>query len=164
MSSIWARLQARDTSLWPEGNVAGGVTRHVEHLKARNLVSFAQLAVDRVRRPGAGAEEELGERVVGLPLADELWVLGGVGVGLPHPVGDRELGADAVACALVIGMGVGERVRGDLAALELLEDAAAVVARGGVDEDILEQVGVDRVRREARELPDAVSELLHPVR
>ena len=111
--------------LAPEGDVAGGVAGDVEDLEAGDLVALAQLAVYGVAGTGAGAEEELGERVVGLALADQLRVLGGVGVGLADPERDRELGADPVADALVVGVGVGERVGRDLVALQLLEDAAA---------------------------------------
>jgi hypothetical protein len=44
---------------------------------------------------------------------------------------------------------------------QLAEDAAGGVAGGGVDEHVLDQVDVDRVRGESAELPDAVGELFH---
>jgi len=99
--------------------------------------------------------------VVGLALADQPRIRRGIVVAGPDPERDRELGADAAAGALVIGMCVGERVGGDGPASELLEDAPALVAGGGVDQDVFDQIDVDRVRREAAELPDAVCELLH---
>ena len=71
--------------LAPEGDVAGGVAGDVETLKPRDLVALGELAVDRVAGAGAGLGEEARHEVVGLALADELRVLGGVGVVLARP-------------------------------------------------------------------------------
>ena len=69
----------------PEGDVADGMAGDVEDLEAGDLVALAQLAVDRM----AGADEELdveaGDRVAGLALANEVGVLGGIGVALADP-------------------------------------------------------------------------------
>ena len=85
----------------------------------------------------------------------------GVDVLLSHPVRDAEALAHGVRCALVVGMGVGEGVRGEGAPLELLDDLARGEAGRGVDEDVVEEEDVDRVGWEEGELPDAVCELLH---
>ena len=105
--------------------------------------------------------EELGHEVVGLALADELGVLGGGDVLLADPEGHAEALAHGVRGALVVGVGVREGVRGEGAPLELLDDLARGEAGRGVDEDVVEEEDVDRVRREEGELPDAVCELLH---
>ena len=70
--------------------MAGRVAGNVEDLEAGDLVALAQRAVYVVAGTGAGAEEELGERVVGLALADQLRVLGGVGVASPTQNGIAE--------------------------------------------------------------------------
>ena len=63
--------------------------------------------------------------------------------------------------ALVVWVGVGEGVSGDRMAVDPAQDATGGVARGGVDEHVLDDVDVDGVRRKAADLPDAVGELLH---
>jgi len=63
---------------------------------------------------------------------------------------------------LVVGVGVGQGVGGDLVGSQLAENLAGGVAGSGVDEDVLDQVGVDRVREEEGvEVPDPVGDLLH---
>ena len=142
--------------------MAGGMAGDVEDLEAGDLVALVELAVDRV----AGADEDLdveaGHRVAGLALADEVGVLGGIGVALADPEGDVEGAADLVGGALVVRVGVGQGVGGDLVGADLLEDLPARVAGAGVDQHVLDQVGVDRVREEERvEVPHPVGDLLH---
>jgi hypothetical protein len=147
--------------LAPEGDVARGMARDVEDPEARDLVSLVEPAVDRVAGAGEDLDEELGDEMVGLALADQLGVLGGVGVGLADLVGDAEALADGVTRALVVRVRVGEGVGVDRAALDLAQDAAAGVAAGRVDQHITDHVDVDRVRRKAGEHPDVGGELLH---
>ena len=142
--------------------MADGMAGDVEDLEAGDLVALVQLAVDRM----AGADEELdveaGHRVAGLALANEVGVLGGIGVALADPQGDVQGAADLVGGALVVRVGVGQRVGGDLVGADLLEDLAARVAGAGVDQHVLDQVGVDRVGEEERvEVPHLVGDLLH---
>ena len=99
--------------------MARGVARDVEDLEAGDLVALVRAGGRRGGRARSCLGEELRHEVVGLALADELGVLGGVDVPLPHPEGDAEALADGVAGALVVGVGVGERVRGERVALEL---------------------------------------------
>jgi adenine phosphoribosyltransferase len=148
--------------LAPEGDVACGVAGDVEDLEAGDLVALVEVAVDGV----AGADEDLdveaGNRVVWLALADEVGVLGGVGVALGDPEWDVQGAADLVRGALMVGMGMRERVGGDLVRSELAENLAGAVTGAGVDEDVLDQVGVDRIREEEGvEVPDPVGDLLH---
>ena len=59
-------------------------------------------------------------------------------------------------------MSVGQGVGADVVTAELAEDSPARLAGAGVDQDVSEQVGVDRVRQHDRvQVPDAVGELLH---
>ena len=66
-----------------------------------------------------------------------------------------------MAGALVVGMGMGERVCPHLPPRELTHDSPASVAGGGVHQDVAQQEHVDRVRRQAGELPNAVGYLFH---
>jgi hypothetical protein len=61
----------------------------------------------------------------------------------------------------VVGVRVRERVRRDLVAFDLAEDAAAGVAAGGVNEHVAEHVHVDRVGRKAAQHPHVGGQLLH---
>ena len=81
-----------------------------------------ELAVDGVTGAGHHLGEELRHEVVGLALADQLRVLGGVGVGCADPEGDGDFLADGVRCALMVGVGVGEGVRRELLAAQLALD------------------------------------------
>ena len=83
--------------LAPEDDVAGGVAGDVEDLEAGDLVALVELAVDGVAGAGEDLEVEAGDRVAGLALADQVGVLGGVGVALGDPEGDAERLADGVA-------------------------------------------------------------------
>ena len=112
---------------------------------------------------GAGEDprEELRHEVVGLALSDQRGVLGGGDVGLGDPVGDPERRADLVAGALVVGVRVGERVRADLVAVEVGENALARALGARVDEHVAEQERVDPVRQEERvQVPDVGGEFL----
>ena len=101
--------------------------------------------------------------VARLALADQLGVLGGVRIPLAHPEGDAEVFAQLVARSLMVWVRVGQRVRIDLVAPpQLFEDLARRVPGPGVDEDVVDQIGVDRVREEEGvEMPHAVGDLLH---
>ena len=57
-------------------------------------------------------------------------------VALPAPQRDLEPFADRVARALVVGVGVGERVRGQGPSADLAHDALLGLARGGVDQHV----------------------------
>jgi hypothetical protein len=121
----------------------------VEDLELADPIALGELAVDGVAGAGACLEEELGDEVVGLALADQVGRLGGVGVGVADPEGDLEVLADVVAGPLVVGVSVGERVRGERVALDLTQDAAGGVAGRGIDQDVLDHEHVDRVRGKA---------------
>ena len=69
----------------------------VEDLEAGDLVAVVELAVDGVAGAGEDRDVEAGDGVAGLTLADQLGVLGGVGVALGDPEGDAERLADRVA-------------------------------------------------------------------
>ncbi len=95
-----------------------------------------------------------------MPLADPP-ILDRLRIELAAPQRDAELLADLVARALVVGVGVGQRVRGDRPSPQLLRIEPACVAGAGVDEHVTEQVEVDRVRRQRAQHVDVVGELLH---
>jgi hypothetical protein len=62
----------------------------------------------------------------------------------------------------MVGVGMRQGVGGHVVCGELAKDLAAGVARSCIDQDVLDQVRVDRVRQEERvEMPDAVGHLLH---
>ena len=69
------------------------------------------LPVDGMSGAHEEPDVEAGDRMVRLALADQIGVLGGIGVALRNPEGEVELGADLMAGALVVGVGVGEGVR-----------------------------------------------------
>ena len=98
-------------------------------LKPGDLVALVEDAIDLVSGSGEDPGEELGHEVVGLALADQVGVLGGLDVALGDPVGEAERGADLVRGPLVVGVGVGEGMGGDLVALEVAEDALAGALR-----------------------------------
>jgi hypothetical protein len=145
-----------------EHDVAGRVARGGDDLEAGDLVAVAKDAVHLVGRPGEYAGEELGEEVVGLALADQLRVLGGLDVAVGHPVGDVERGTDLVRGSLVVGMGVREGMRRDGVSFQIAEDALPRAPGAGVDQDVLDEEGVDAVGEEERvQVPNTVGELLH---
>lgn len=74
-----------------------------------------------------------------------------VRVALAAPKRDRECVADGVARPIVVGMGVRQRVRAYATPGQLTEDAPMGKLGARVDEDIADQVDVDRVARPARE-------------
>ena len=146
----------------PERYVAGGVAGDVEHLEAGHLVTLVELAVDGMTRADEDAEIEARHGVGRLALTDQVGVLRGIGIVLADPEGDAEVLAQLVACPLVVGVCVGEGVCVDLVAPELLQDLARRVPGPGVDQDVFDEEGVDRVREEEGvEMPDAVGDLLH---
>lgn len=148
-------------ALAPQGDVARGVSGRVEDDKARDSVALAQPPSHAMRRPREGALGEPVEQVVGLARR-ELTILERVGIPLARPERHAEVLADRAAGPLVIGVCVGYYVGGERSASEPAKDAPAGVAGGGIDEHILDEVGVDRVRREAAEPEDPCRELLHP--
>jgi hypothetical protein len=101
---------------------------------------------------GAGHRlvEELRHEAVGLALADQVRVLGGIGVAGADPERDPKPLTHCVARALMVGMGVGERVGVDLLAGDLAQDPTRRVAGRRVDQDVADHVDVDRVRWKAR--------------
>ena len=67
-----------------------------------------------------------------------------------------------MAGALVVGVGVRERVGRQGASAQLAQDPPLGLARRGVDQHVAREVDVDRVGREALQLEHAVREVLHP--
>ena len=63
--------------------------------------------------------------------------------------------------ALMVGVGVRERVGGDGAAAQLAQDPLGGMSRARVDEHVTDQVDVDRVRRKPVEQVEVVGEPLH---
>ena len=66
-----------------------------------------------------------------------------------------------MARPLVVWVRMRERVRPHLPPGELPHDAPASVPRGSVHQHVAHQEHVDRVRRQAGELPNAVGYLFH---
>jgi hypothetical protein len=77
-----------------------------------------------------------------------------VGVALAAPERDPERLADGVAGAVVVGVGMGQRVGGDTASLELAQDAPASAGGARVDQYVADQVDVDGVARAAVQAKD----------
>jgi hypothetical protein len=61
----------------------------------------------------------------------------------------------------MVGVDVGERMRGQAAVAELAQDAALGLARTGVHEDVADEVHVDRIPRSPPQLEDAFGQLSH---
>src|SRR5262245_22210115 len=142
--------------------MAGRVAWDVEHREAGDLVALAELTVDGMAGPDEDAEVEAGHRMTRLALADQVGVLGRVRIALAYPEGDAEVLAQLMARTLMGGVRVGQGVRVDPVALELLQDLGRRVPGPGIDQDVVDQIGVDRVReKEGVEMPDAVGDLLH---
>src|SRR5581483_8687617 len=103
------------------------MTRGVEHLKASDLVALSQLSGDGVRSRGGHQRPIRGDH---LSLLDRHHIVG------PTPEWDAELLADRVARAVVIEMGVRERVRGDRAAGDLAQDPSLVESEPSVNQNV----------------------------
>ena len=84
-----------------------------------------------------------------------------VGVALAAPQLDTEPLADLLARALMIRVGVGERMGRDPVAFDLAEDAPSREPRPGIHQHVAHQEDVDRVRRKAAQLPEVVRYLFH---
>ena len=150
----------RPVGLAPVGHLAGAVTGHVQDGEARHLVALAQGAIDLVRRPGHQAVVDPVDHRVGHP-AQDVAVLHRRDVALRAPQRNPERLADAPARALVVGVGVRERVRAQWMAAKLAQDAPVRELRPGIDQNIVEHIDVDGIRRDSAELPHPVRERLH---
>ena len=106
----------------PEDDMSGAVPGRVDHPEAADLVALFDHPVDLVARAVEDPPEEVGHEHVGLALVDQLGVLGRGYVELRAEEGNAELLADVAARALVVGVGMGEGVGGDLMPVELLQD------------------------------------------
>jgi hypothetical protein len=148
-------------ALTPEREMAWGVTRNVEDLKAGDLIALVQHPVDVAAGAAEVAHPEVGERMAGLDLGELRGLLRIGHLLLSHPVVEPELPADLVRRSGVVGVRVREGVRPDRVPLQLPEDSPGRVPRAGVDQHILREVDVDHVGREAAQLPNAVGDLLH---
>src|SRR5947209_5978781 len=91
--------------------------------------------------------------------AHQLRPLGRGDVALTYPKRDPELGADRMARTLVVRMRMRERVRRHVVLAQLAEDALRVWAAACVDQDVADDVPVDRVLGKARQLVNAGCEL-----
>src|SRR4051812_3645578 len=132
----------------------------MQHLEAGHLVALAQTPRHGVRRPAPEAIDQPVDPVVRLRLLDRA-LLHRIGVGLAAPERDAERLADLLARALVVRVGVRERVRRDLAVLELAQDARAGASGGGVYQHVADHVDVHRVARTPVQEPEVVSQLAH---
>ena len=125
--------------------MAGRVPRHVEDLEAGDLVALAQPPRDRMAGPAQA-------RAITL-LSGCLTARSCRSPSRPRPARRTQSmpsrSQTSLARALVVGVGMGERVGGDLAALDLADDPPPGQAGAGVDEDVAHQVDVDPVGREA---------------
>ena len=140
--------------LAPVGNVTWGVAGDLDDREPGYLVALPQDAVDTPAEPRPVPQGQPRQRVFGRSLGDQRRVLGRGGVALGDPERDRERLANLLRGALVVGVDMGEGVRGDTPALQLAQDPSRGVPCRGVDEDVLDEVRVDGVRREAGEQPD----------
>jgi hypothetical protein len=145
----------RAVGLAPVGDVAGRVAGDVQDGEACYFVSFAEAALHGVRLGRGEPVEQLGCAAL---RGWRTLALGSACVSFSTPKRDVEGLADRVARAVVVRVGVGERVCGDGAAGQLAEDALAVAGGAGVDEDVAGQVHIDRVARPAAELEDVVGD------
>src|SRR5919204_6332454 len=84
-----------------------------------------------------------------------------VDIRLAAPQREPESLADRVAGALVVGVAVGERVRGDPPSGDLAHDPAPRVTRGRVHQHVAHQVDVDGAGRKSPQQVQVGSKLSH---
>ena len=146
----------RAVALAPEGEVAVGVPRRLEHDEAvAEVVALVQRAGDGHRLVvGQAGHRGPGPRV-GRARAPGLHV-GAIALADP----DRELERvdQAPGAARVIGVAVGQRVGADGVAAQRLDQALRRALGAGVDDDVAEQVGVDPVARGQRDVEDVLGD------
>ena len=69
--------------------------------------------------------------------------------------------ANPPGCALMVRMAVSQCHQGERDIGELVEDARGGPARTGINEDILDEIGIDPIWRITVQFPDMVSNHLH---
>jgi len=151
-------------ALAPQGDVPGRVAGRLQDREPRHLVPFAQRAGDRVsltqrQARGQPCDHALA-RAPGGTCAHAARLHGGH-LGLAAPQRNGQNLADGVTGALVIGVGVRERVCKDGAPAQLAQDPPLGPARTGVDQHVVEQVHVDRVGRQPVQLEEVFRQPSH---
>ena len=89
--------------------------------------------------------------------------LHGVRVGVATPERNPQCLADRMTCTLMIGVCMRQSVQSNCSASKSAQDPSRVESRRRVDQDVAEQVSVDRVRRKAFQDVQVVSQLFHGV-
>ncbi len=136
---------------------------HVVDGKAGDAVAFFEATRDGGSFTGP---DDIADDFPGGILADEGgFSFGTIGILLMDEEG-RVVGfADVVGAALMIGMGMGEKHRGDGAALELAAHVDPIPAGGGIDDYgfifALDVIGVEGVGPEELKLVDVGGDLFH---
>ncbi len=134
---------------------------YLQHLETGDVVALVQPPGHRMGRAGPEAL---------LKAVDQRWVLKpGDPAGRLHRVRvagtaqqrDSQFRADGVACALVVWVGVCQRVRRDRMTRDLPQDPAPRMAGSCVDQHIAREVDVDRVARTTVELEQSGCEFSH---
>ncbi len=129
-------------------------------VKRADLVALAQPPRDRHRRPGPLAQLPARDRVERRAVA-QVAGLDRVGVDVAGQHRHAQLARECGAGALVVGVGVGDHVAGELLAGELAHDPPPPPAGRGVDHVAVREVDVDRVARRAAQQVETVGDVLH---
>ena len=149
--------------LAPERHVAGGVSGGVEDGEpGRQRIALAERSRDRRALKPSGSLDDRGEmepfdRRRGIGPAG----LGGRAVRRAAPHRDPELLHEPLHPAGVVGVRMGQRDGRDGPAVEHPGDLAGRLLDAGVDQHIADQIGVDAVARDERQLPDIIRDLEH---
>ena len=105
--------------------MARGMPGRLEHPESSHLVSFFQPPGHGVGRARPVRADGRGEPVAGHPGHDQSLGFHGLGIGLAAPERQPERLADRMGGSLVIGVGMGQRVRDQRPAANLAEDPPA---------------------------------------